>query len=254
MVVDASTVGATWPGFVGVLAVAAMHWIGGSVMRDAEERPAWQTFAAGVAVAYVFVHILPELARHQAEFLAATPSRPLRWLTEQVYVTAMIGLLLALAVRRRRRRGAVHRSFRIDLTWSALENVLIGLAATRLRTWPAVLLAVIAFGGYLLLSDRQLRRVWEDGYRRVGRKVLAACIVAGWLLGTLLPLPPVVTAAAFGVIAGVILLQTLAEELPRRTAGPYFYFAAGAIGYAVLLLLLQYAVRVDVSVGGRPPG
>ncbi len=62
-------VAATWValGLVGVL--AALHLASPHLRRlPFVPEPALASFAGGLAVAYVFVHLLPELAEHQEAF------------------------------------------------------------------------------------------------------------------------------------------------------------------------------------------
>src|SRR5690606_23095353 len=54
---------------IGVLVLAVLHLVAGHLHRGAVQRPAWLSVAGGMSVAYVFVHLLPELSEMQARWL-----------------------------------------------------------------------------------------------------------------------------------------------------------------------------------------
>lgn len=243
-----------WTGLVGVVAIALVHWHAARLLPgNGDERVTALSFTSGMSIAYVFVHVLPELGASEAEWLAGTPHRPLHWFDEQIYVAALIGLLVALGLRQWRATEDTRIQFWVGLGAAAAYNVLVGISAAGLRTWHSLVVGVVAFGGHMLLTDRGLRRRSPQAYDRVGRVVLAGAVLLGWLLGTAAALPPPVTAAAFGLLAGAIILHALAEELPEQRSGPYHAFVAGAAVYTALLLLLRYSAEVDLSIAGSAP-
>lgn len=72
-------------------------------------RSFWLSLGGGTAVAYVFLHLLPELQQHQDEVEEAADA-VLGWLDRHVYLLALLGLsvfygLERLALRDRRGRG-----------------------------------------------------------------------------------------------------------------------------------------------------
>src|SRR5262245_58360234 len=83
----------------GVLVLASLHLVGGRLHGGARVRPTWLTAASGMSVAYVFVHLLPELAQTQAEWIES-PYRVMEWLDTGVYMAALAGLILYLTLDR----------------------------------------------------------------------------------------------------------------------------------------------------------
>ena len=229
---------ATALSLVGVLVLATLHLAAGRLHRGADVRPGWLTAASGMSVAYVFVHLLPELAETQARWLEARADRALWWLENQVYLATLLGVTLALGLERVT-RGERSNRFWLHLTSFAIYNALIGGFALRLHNVTALLLALVAFGAHFLLNDHSLHLQYGRGYERIGRWVLAGSIVVGWLLA-LVWTPPVVVAAVLAMIAGGIVLNVIKEELPERGAR-FAPWVAGAVSYTLLLLAFAYS-------------
>lgn len=224
---------------VAVLVLAGVHMFAGRLHRASPVRPAWLTAASGMSVAYVFMHLLPELGEAQAHWLEARPERRLGWLESQVYVAALLGVILSLALER---RASTRRSghFWLHVGSFAVYNALIGGFALRLHRVVPALLAVVAFGAHFLVNDHALNVHYGRAYERVGRWVLAASLLFGWLLGTLIAPPVVVVASVLGIVAGGIMINVIKDELPERGDGVFSAWVAGAVSYTALLLALMY--------------
>jgi zinc transporter ZupT len=101
---------------------------------DRLPRSRWLSFAGGVSVAYVFLHLLPELAA--AQEAVAPVARGIDWLDHHVWLLALAGLVSYYALERgvrqhRRRRGHGEASdsgvFALHLGAFALYNLLLGV-------------------------------------------------------------------------------------------------------------------------------
>lgn len=210
---------------------------------DTVPRSRWLSFAAGVAVAYVFLHLLPELGRHQDNVDERT--MPGRWRSE-VYFFAMLGLtafyglerLARAAVQRAGEPAAVTGSFWLHVASFAGYNGLIGYLLVHCDMPGAGPLALfsIALGLHLLATDYGLRSHYRQRYDRIVRYVLAAAVLAGWGIGLWIELAPTATALLFAVLAGAVVLNVLKEELPAERESRFVPFLAGAIGYGAVLM------------------
>jgi hypothetical protein len=229
---------------VGVIALAGLHLVAGHLHRGAGRRPAWLSAAGGMSIAYVFVHLLPELAETQARWIEARPDRPLDWLETQIYVAALVGVIVALGLERVAGTGRRHR-FWLHTTSFAIYNALIGGFALRLRGVAPLILAVLAFGAHFLINDHSLHRQYGRAYERLGRWVLAAAIVTGWGVAMVWTPPVVLVAVVLGLLSGGIILNAIKEELPEERAGRFSSWVAGALVYALLLLVLTYVQRAE---------
>ena len=76
--------------------ILALAYIFGYRLRISESiHPRrWLSFGAGVAVAYVFAELLPELAEYQERFIAATAQQALLFAERRVFLAALIGFVL----------------------------------------------------------------------------------------------------------------------------------------------------------------
>jgi hypothetical protein len=225
---------------VAVLAGSGLHLVAGRLHRGAAIRPSWLTAASGMSVAYVFVHLLPELAEVQDRWLEARPERALYWLKSHIYIAALLGVIVALGLDRVAHRR--QHMFWLPLMSFAIYNALIGGFALRLHTVPQTLLAVIAFGAHFLINDHALQRRYGGAYVQFGRWLLASSLVLGWIVTRWLHPPVIIMAAILGTISGGIIMNVLKEELPERESR-YLPWVIGALGYTALLLALIYSER-----------
>lgn len=217
-------------------------------------RSIWLSGAGGVAVAYVFVHLLPELSETSGAI--ARGSASLALLEHQAYVIALLGLMvfygLERLVKRSQRRHGSRRSpgpersttsaavFRLHIASFAAYNLLIGylLSHREGNNLQGLLSYFFAMGLHLMVTDFGLRLDHRSSYDRLGRWLLSAALVAGWLLGLATTISVALTGALFAFLAGGTVLNILKEELPDERQSRFLPFALGALGYAALLLTL----------------
>jgi hypothetical protein len=231
---------------IGVLVLAGVHLVAGYLHRGAPTRPTWLSAAGGMSIAYVFIHLLPDLAETQERWLEARPERALGWLESQIYIAALLGVVLALVLDRVTRRGR-RRRFWVHLSAFAIYNALIGGFALRVHGVATLVLAVLAFGAHFVINDHSLSVQYGRAYERAGRWVLAAALVVGWIVATLWSPPVAIVAAMLGLLSGGIIVNAIKEELPEQRAGSLAPWVAGALVYALLLLVLAYARHADTD-------
>ncbi|MBE9061197.1 hypothetical protein [cf. Phormidesmis sp. LEGE 11477] len=213
-------------------------------------RSRWLSFGSGVSVAYVFVHVLPDLSEAQSEFQESTTA--LSAIEHHVYVLALLGMIAFYGLERAAKVSR-HRSrqegdgdetqpgvFWLHMVSFGLYNALIGYLLMH-REEPSLIglwLYVIAMALHFLVNDYSL---WEDHkrpYSRVGKWILAAAVICGWVIGTQTEIDEAITAVLFAFLAGGIILNILKEELPQERESRFWTFAIGAVGYSGLLLVL----------------
>lgn len=213
---------------------------------DAPRRP-WLSLAGGAATAYVFVHVFPNLCEGQETVRRAGWALAI---DRHVFLVALLGLLVfygleraALFARGGRDAplaGAATGVFWLHLTSFSLYNFLIGYLLVNRETPGLVglLTYFTAMALHMAGNDHGLRRHFTDDYRRLGRKVLAGAVLAGWAFGLAFQVHEAVLAVLFAFLAGGVVMNTMKDELPLDGSGNYPAFTLGALGYAALLLLL----------------
>ena len=201
--------------------------------------------AGGVAVAYVFLHLLPEVARGNTELgellgdsVDVTP------LTEVVlFVVAFAGFLVLYGLDHVAVRAGGDRSagvFAVHIGTFAVYNALITYTLpTRFEAGVAFsVFFVLAMALHFLLTDRSLAEHYPARFGSTGRPVLVAALVGGYLLAWMFaPTRTIVVTVMMATLAGFILYNAFSDELPSEDRVRFPAFAGSAVAYAALLLL-----------------
>lgn len=231
--------------------LALVHLFAGRLrFLDVTPRSRWLSAAGGISVAYVFVHILPDLAEEQETLREAT-GESLAFLEYHVYLISLVGLAVfygleraAKASRRQRRDRGRYDSAGTGVFWLhaasfALYNALIGYLLLH-REDPglqSLLLYAFAMAVHFVVNDHGLREDHKEVYHRVGRWILAAAVFVGWIVGLFEDISEAALAILFAFLAGGVMLNVLKEELPEERQSRFGAFALGAGAYTVVLLL-----------------
>lgn len=229
-----------------VLVFALVHVFGGRLaFLSGTPRSVWLSLAGGGSVAYVFVHLLPELAEHQDSFGRQTGGL-LGALERQTYLIALFGLALFYGVEHLARNSARTGSDRaapLPVFWThlgsfALYNLLIGylLLHREQADLRGLIIYAFAMALHFIVNDNELRSHHGRLYDHVGRWLLAAAPAIGWALAIVTSIPQLAVTALFAFLAGGIVLNVLKGELPEERESRFWAFAAGALAYALLLL------------------
>ena len=238
--------------------LAALHLFGSALrLLTLVPRSRWLSAAGGVSVAYVFVHLLPELAEGQAaiegeagrggEEAASGPM--LEFLEHHVYLVALVGLAIFYGVekhsltsrrgggRQTREEDTTDAAFWLSITSFAVYNAVIGYLLLRadLEELADLALYTLALGVHFVINDIALREHHRDAYHRVGRWMIAAAILAGCAVGMATDVSERVIALVIALVAGGVVLNVLKEELPGERLAQFTPFAGGAVAYAALL-------------------
>ncbi len=227
------------------LGLAAVHLFAGRLwFLDGVPRSRALSFAGGVSVAYVFVHLFPEVQEagatiHESEF------GPLALFAEHhVYLVSLAGFVLFYGLERfaqRSGRGAEDP----DVFWLhagsfGAYNALVGYLLLHREEAGVVslLLFFVAMALHFVVNDHGLREHHGTLYRRRGRWLLAAAVLVGVAVGLTVAVPKGVLAVLFAFLAGGVVLNVIKEELPEERESRFPAFAVGTAGYAALLLLV----------------
>ena len=210
-------------------------------------RSPWLSAAGGISVAYVFLHLLPELGERQGAVEEAG-GLGLAFLEHHVYVMALVGLGLFYGLERAAKsardqddggsKGAL--VFWLHMASFSVYNALIGYLLLHRETpgLQSLLLYSLALILHFVVNDYGLRQDHKGAYDRIGRWILAMAIFVGWGSGSSTEIPEPAIAVLFAFLAGGIVLNVLKEELPRERKSRFWAFALGAVAYAILLLAL----------------
>ena len=209
-------------------------------------RSRWLSGASGVSVAYVFVHLLPELSEKQEAFAGSESGI----LENHVYVMALVGLTVFYGLERlvtESRHKKAHQPEEVEpgVYWLhiisfALYNALIGyLLFHREETGLASLfIYVLAMGLHFIVNDFGLSQDYQSAYRHSGRWIVAMAIIVGSVIGWGSEISEIAISLLFSFLSGSIVLNVIKEELPQERKSKFSAFVLGAFVYTILLILI----------------
>ncbi len=241
--------------FVSLLAVVGLvlvHLFSNRLrFLDGTPRSIWLSIAGGISVAYVFVHLLPELSEGQEVIAEALDEgEGLAFLENHIFLVALLGLAVFYGLERAasssRKRAHTMREedrtsggvFWLHVSSFAVYNFLIGyLLLHQLTTGlQELLLFFVAMALHFVVNDYGLREHHKEAYLRSGRWVLAFAALLGWIVAFLTEIPEVTIAILTAFVAGGVVLNVLKEELPEERESRFWAFALGGAAYTALLL------------------
>ncbi|MFC7401340.1 hypothetical protein [Citricoccus sp. GCM10030269] len=243
--------------------LAALHWAAPWV-RGLPMVPESFTgsFAGGLAVAYVFLHLLPEIAAGNEAVGEALSDvlEPTPLLELAIFVVALAGFTVFYGLERLAKyhgnRDAGSGGTTGSLAGGAVESAgvywlhLIAFMAYNamitytmvLRVRTGLLFAVlftVAMGLHFVLTDRGLAEHYPRRFRAQGRVLLAGSLVLGWILAAMAaPTSTLVVAVLTAFIGGTTLLNVFKEEVPSNRSSSFLWFTIGLVLYSVLLAVI----------------
>jgi hypothetical protein len=210
-----------------------------------EERSAI-SFGAGVATAYVFVHVMPELNSARRAFAEST-SLSLRYEGMSIFYVSLVGFVLFYGLDHLRKRlhqatakQRVGNAFLISISgFAAYVGLMAYLLVHNLEDTPrSVALFALAIAVHFVGVDHTLREEYGAVYERIGRLVLAAMSLFGWGVGMLITLPRSILALMIAFISGAVIMNSSITELPSESKGRFLPFMVGSLAYGLILLPL----------------
>jgi hypothetical protein len=207
--------------------------------------------AAGISVAYIFVDVLPELELQRKVLVEAAEGQELLFAEQGIYLLALLsfvvmyGLQYMVLAQRESRRETVAAGEADPLYWVhlggyAAYSALIGylLIERAERGDLSVAIYTFAMAVHFLIVDHSLEEEHGRLYGSRGRWLLAASVMAGWLIAVLTPLPEEWVARLFAILAGGVIITSLRAELPNEQVGRFWPFCLSAVVFAIILILV----------------
>ena len=241
---------------VTALVFAAVFLFGSSVLIPGPIRRHKRkvlSFGAGVTIAYVFVHLLPELEAARAALVRTGANLAFPFPALRVYLAALVGFMLFyglehLVVWTRKSAGSgaaegeenhpgrlIHIGGFLVYVWLAgyLAVRSLEVGSTRLTLYA------VALGLHFLSLDFSFLREYGPWYKRSARYAFAIAPLAGWAAGIFVGFSQLFTAALLGFISGGIIMNAIVSELPKEKEGRFLSFLFGGAFYTALLIILS---------------
>jgi hypothetical protein len=229
------------------LILAAAFPIGGRlqlVRKVIRDRGRLLSLGAGVSIAYVFVHMMPEMADARDAY-ATSATIPVLFRGMMVYFVALLGFMAyyGLETLRERVRASSNPrkdqiSYYIHISGFAVYVWMIAyILVNRVeKTSFHIALYTVAMVAHFLTIDRTLREEHRQLFERTGRYVLAGVCALGWVVGVILPLPLYVLALMVAFVSGAIIMNSSIMELLHRNDERFLAFLTGGVVYGLLLI------------------
>lgn len=242
-----------WIALVATLFLMVFHYLSPWIANRLPDSKAFVSFSGGVAVSYVFLHMLPNLVEYNkpiGEFLIAQ-----QWLTPftelVIYLFALAGFLIYYGLDCRaesyKERGRGNNQvYRLHLSMFCIYNFLITytMAIRSLTGFTATALFTLAMALHFVLTDRKFVYFYPNKFDHLGRFILICALFIGWICSVIFdPVNVLIAAFMVAFLAGSVLLNVFREELPVNGMLNYRWFVLGS-SCIVIVLLLQIALSM----------
>lgn len=193
----------------------------------------------GVAIAYVFVDLLPKLGKSD-QIISKSISTIFPYFEKHAYLMALAGFLLFFIVSQSRSFLHGNGRFWVSLFSYALFNFLVGYAVVDQNNEEVKPLALftIAIALHYFVNDFSLTQEHGAIYDRVGRWLLIGCLFLGWLTGLWIKLPEAGVALISAFIGGGVIMNVTRHELPKNNPHSSGAFLIASIAYTFILLTI----------------
>lgn len=204
------------------------------------------SFGAGMASAYVFMHLMPELHEARRSYTESV-SIELYYEGMAIYYFSLVGFLVFYGLDHLRARlndktevGEVGQAFKLHIAGFAayvwlMSYMLLHHLGTASMPIP---LYAVAIAFHFLALEKTLRSEHGAAYDRIGKFVLAGASLMGWVMGLLITLPNFILAPLVAFISGAIIMNSTVMELASEEDSSYLPFLSGGIIYGLILLPL----------------
>lgn len=236
---------------IAALFLALIHFWADKIHFSKIPRSKWLSFAGGVSVAFIFVHVLPELKEWQEGFAQDSTSGVVPFIDHHLYLVALLGLAVFYGLERQARISAESKReaevdedkdttgiFWVHILSFAVYNFLIGylLVHREDNTTYSLIIFTTAMAFHFVVNDFGLLDHYERSYQKRGRWIIALSVIFGWLLGAFTEVPDAYIGIMYAFVAGAVIMNVLKEELPEERKSKFLFFLLGIIAYSIILL------------------
>jgi len=242
-------IGNIWIALIITLVLILIHFITSKLhhIRFMSEKSI-VSFGSGLTVAYVFLHMLPELVEgNEAIGKVMNQIDGLTPMTDlAIFIVALVGfnVYYGFELLARKASKSKHSSplgYRLHLAIYCMYNILITYTMPlRVQTGMAfAIVFTIAMGMHFFISDISLRRHFPDYFDVKGHYILLFSLFVGWLISAVTePVNVFYSSLLISFLSGSILFNVFKEEIPPENESSYGGFFVGSAIMAVVLILL----------------
>lgn len=197
------------------------------------------SFGGGIAISYVFVELLPKLAKSDLLVRKALEG-VFPYFERHVYIMALVGFLLFFMVGQSRSFMKGKAQFWLSLLSYALFNFLVGYAVVDKDDPDVRPLEFFTFAMALhyFSNDFSLEKEHGKEYSKFGKWILIISLFLGWLAGVWITLSETAVALVSAFIAGGVIMNVTRHELPKDNPNSLGAFFLSATLYTIILLTI----------------
>ncbi len=240
--------------FVGLALLICVHiFCGKQTWWQFFEAHGWVSFSAGSSVAYVFIHVFPEIGvlQHQiSETLNQQSSH--HFFNQPLYLTVLVGICLpylldTLELRYTEHKNQQHKQihkniFIIRKLLYMLYNLMVAYMIVN-RHSEGVLsmkMIVVVLAMHFIVLNANFRETYPELFKKHIRWFAIIGLVLGAVLGKITALPSFTLSYLFALIGGTLTYIALKQELPKTNHRSPFHFLAGVVCFSLLILSIPY--------------
>lgn len=226
--------------FLSILTLTSVHLFASKMQFvDRLLHGKFLSVGGGIAIAYVFVDLLPKLSESDA-LVRHLLSGVFPYVERHVYILALCGFLLFFVVDRSKNFVWENTAYWLSLGSYALFNFFIGYAIAYKDDPSIQPLALFTFAMALhyFTNDYTLTKDHAMAYEAYGKWVLITSLILGWAFGNWFIISDAAIALVNAFIAGGVIMNVTRHELPTDNPNSTETFLLGAFFYTCLLLAI----------------
>jgi len=197
------------------------------------------SFGGGVAIAYVFIDLLPKLAKSN-DFVEKSFGT-FFFLERHVFIMALMGFLLFFTIERIPALVEKKWTQWLPIASYALFNFFVGYAVVD-KNNPEVrplLFFTFAFALHYFTNDYSLSEKQGLLYEQIGRWLLIFALILGGCVGMIVKLSATAVALVSAFIGGGVIMNVTRHELSETHPNSIKTFLMAAFMYTILLLSIH---------------
>lgn len=221
-------------------------------LLDAHPRNVLMSLLSGGSVAYVFLHLVPELTHYEQVIMDANLAGWLERIDYLAYVISLVGIAFFFGIdklntgsqeKNEQENNLTRprkRVFLVHIAAFSLYNILIGYLLPHLSGGNVAAYAVyfVVFSFHFIANNRILHLTHEDMYTKAGRWILALSVILGWVLTETTRSNELVIAFLSSFLTGGLILNIMNDELPAHKKSSFPAFLGGLILIGILLQII----------------
>jgi hypothetical protein len=227
--------------FAAILVFASVHYISTKErLLKHLSKARFLSFGGGIAIAYVFIDLLPKLGKNDI-YVQNALAGTIPYMAHHVFVAALLGFLLYFSLNRTPENWRLQLKFNVTMASYALFNFIIGYSVADPYDPEVQPLALftLAIALHYFTNDYTLNETYGDKYRKTGKPLLLLSLLLGYSTGLFFDLSKTTVALLTAFIGGGVIINVIRHELPKDKPNRLSTFLLGTALYTALLLALN---------------